>query len=159
MPRPSRMISPYHSTPRHRPRRRHAIRLFAKSVLWAGKRLRSAGARRRTVTGRWSHFGSFEPSRLFISCDISRFSHQHSSKSASAVWPTGAGEVMVIFYATPWLHALLALVFAHVIAQKPQVALGNRRQRPIGAFHVSKLHVLAAFKRDGHNLAAVQILG
>ncbi len=53
------------------------------------------------------------------------------------------------------LFAGFSLVFAHVVLQQLQVALGHRGQRAVGAFDVAQLHVLGAFKRDGHNLAAV----
>ena len=46
------------------------------------------------------------------------------------------------------LFAGFALVFVDVLLQQLQVALGDRGQRPVGAFDVSQLHMLGAFERD-----------
>ena len=57
------------------------------------------------------------------------------------------------------LFAGFALVLVHVFLQQLQVALGHRGQRAVGAFDVSQLHMLGALKRDGHDLAAVEVFG
>lgn len=46
------------------------------------------------------------------------------------------------------LFAGFALVFVDVLLQQLQVALGDRGQRPVGAFDVPQLHMLGAFERD-----------